>query len=138
MFATATARNASNAYRQVGVETGVSAASAHQLVVMLFDGFFDAVARARGALLAGRIEDKGRAIGHAVRIVEEGLRSGLDLQGGGELAANLNGLYRHVALRLTEANLHNDAAALEECARLLEPVRSAWMAIDPASRSTAQ
>jgi flagellar protein FliS len=138
MFATVASRNASNAYRRVGVETGVSTASAHQLIAMLFEGFFDAVARARGALLAGRIEDKGRAIGHAVRIVEEGLRSGLDLRAGGELAANLDGLYRHVALRLTEANLRNDAAALEECVRLLEPVRSAWLAIDPASRPGAQ
>jgi flagellar secretion chaperone FliS len=138
MIATAVSRKASAAYRQVGVETGVSTASAHRLVAMLFEGFFDAVARARGALLAGRIDEKGNAIGHAVRIVEEGLRAGLDLRDGGELAANLNGLYRHVALRLTEANLHNDAAALEECVRLLEPVRSAWLAIDPATASRAQ
>jgi flagellar protein FliS len=32
-------------------------------------------------------------------------------------------------LRLTHANIHNDLAALEECTRLLEPVRSAWAAI---------
>ena len=138
MFATATFRNASNAYREVGVETGVSTASSHKLVAMLFDGFFDAVAQARGALLAGRNADKGRAIGRAVRIIEEGLKAGLDRQHGGELAANLNGLYGFVALRLTEANLHNDDAALLECARLLEPVRSAWLAIDPVSLPKAQ
>jgi flagellar protein FliS len=138
MFATAASRNASSVYRLVDVETGVATASAHRLVAMLFDGFFDAVAQARGALLAGRIEDKGRAIGRAVRIVEEGLRSGLDRQGGGEIASRLNGLYGYVALRLTEANLNNDAAALEECASLLEPVRSAWLAIDPKSASKPQ
>ena len=131
MFATATSRSASSAYRQVGVETGVSTASAHQLVAMLFDGYFDALAQARGALRAGRIEDKGRAIGRAVRIVEEGLKAGLNLRDGGEIAANLDRLYGYVTLRLTEANLHNDPAALDECAQLIEPVRAAWQEIAP-------
>ena len=131
MFATAATRSATSAYRQVGVETGVSTASAHQLVAMLLEGFFDAVAQARGALQAGRIEDKGRAIGRAVRIVEEGLRAGLNLRDGGEIATNLERLYGYVTRRLTEANLHNDAAALEECAQLIEPVRAAWQAIAP-------
>jgi flagellar protein FliS len=35
-------------------------------------------------------------------------------------------------MRLTQANLNNDAAALDECQSLLEPVRSAWAAIAPA------
>jgi len=138
MFATAPSRSASSAYRQVGVETGVSTASPHHLVAMLFDGYFDALAIARGALLAGRVEDKGRAIGRAVRIVEEGLRAGLNLRDGGELSANLESLYRYVTQRLTEANLHNDAAALDECAQLLEPVRAAWQAIAPNSPGQTQ
>ena len=138
MFATAASRSASSAYRQVGVETGVSTASAHQLVTMLFDGYFDALAQARGALQAGRVEDKGRAIGRAVRIVEEGLKAGLNLRDGGAIAANLDRLYGYVTLRLTEANLHNDAAALEECAQLIEPVRAAWQAIAPNATARPQ
>lgn len=131
MHASSNASLASSAYRSIGVETGVAAASAHHLVAMLYDGFFDALAQARGALQAGRIEDKGRAIGRAVRIVEEGLRAAVDERQGGSLAANLKTLYSYVALRLTEANLRNDAAALDECAGLIEPLRSAWMAITP-------
>ena len=38
------------AYRQVGLETGVDAASPHQLVLMLIDGFQDALVQARGAI----------------------------------------------------------------------------------------
>jgi hypothetical protein len=40
------------AYRSVGVETGVGAATPHQLVAMLYDGLLDSLARARGALRA--------------------------------------------------------------------------------------
>jgi flagellar protein FliS len=139
MFASAAPRNtagsAGNAYRQVGVETGVAAASPHQLVAMLFDGFRDSVAQARGAIRAGRIEDKGRAIGRAVRIVNEGLLSALNLEAGGSLASDLHALYTYILMRLTHANIHNDDAALDECARLMEPVRSAWAGIAPQARS---
>jgi flagellar secretion chaperone FliS len=117
------------AYRQIGVETGVSGASPHQLVSLLFDGCIDAIAQARGALRQGDVQAKGQAIGRAVRIVEEGLGAGLDLEAGGALAADLRALYAYVALRLTRANLHNDDAALAECQRLIEPVREAWSRI---------
>jgi len=120
-----------SAYRQVGVETGVSTGSPHQLVAMLFDGYMDALAQARGALRQGQIEAKGRAIGRAVRIIEEGLKAGLNLTGGGELAKDMRDLYDYVTLRLTQANLHNNEAMLEECQSLIEPLRSAWISIGP-------
>ena len=142
MFATAAIRKApsafTNAYRQVGIQTSVEGASAHQLVLMLFDGFQDSVAQARGAIASGQIEAKGRAIGRAVRIVEEGLKAGLNLEAGGALAADLNALYAYIAVRLTVANLSNDVAVLEECSRLLAPVRSAWVAIGAQAGSIQQ
>jgi flagellar secretion chaperone FliS len=142
MFATAAPRNDSsaftNAYRQVGVQTGVDNASAHQLVQMLLDAFQDSVAQARGAIASGDVQAKGRAIGRAARIVEEGLKACLNLDAGGALATDLNALYAYIGVRLTHANLSNDVATLEECGRLLEPVRSAWAAIGPQVGSSRQ
>jgi flagellar protein FliS len=120
------------AYRQVGAETGVAGASPHRLVALLFDGCADAIVQARGALRSGNAQAKGQAIGRAVRIIEEGLKAGLDLDAGGALAEDLRALYAYIALRLTQANLRNDDAALAECQRLLEPVREAWAGIAPA------
>jgi flagellar protein FliS len=134
MFATASA-HAPNAYagtyQQVGLVTGVGAASPHQLVLMLFDGFDEALAQALGALRDGTIETKCRAIGRAARIVDEGLKANLDLQGGGTLAADLRDLYAYISLRLVQANLNNDAAALHECRRLMRPLHDAWASINP-------
>lgn len=127
-----------SAYQQVGLETATSNATPHKLIEMLFDGFQDAIARARGAMLARQIEAKGRAISHAARIVEEGLKAGLNLADGGKLAADLDALYAYVGMRLTHANLHNDAQALDECASLIEPVRSAWAEIGPRVTRAAQ
>lgn len=115
-------------YAKVGLETDVQAASPHRLVAMLFDGIFDAMAQATQAIQAGNVEAKGRALSRAVRILDEGLRAGLDLSAG-QLATDLRELYGYVCMRLTQANLKSDIAAIEECQRLLSPVREAWTAI---------
>jgi flagellar protein FliS len=119
----------SSTYTQVGVETGVGAASPHQLVQMLLDGLMEAILQARGAMRAGQVEAKGRAIGRAVRIIDEGLKASLNTDSGGKLAADLNDLYAYTTLRLTQANLRNDERALDECQRLIEPLREAWASI---------
>ena len=132
-------RQFAGTYHQVGVQTMVAGASAHGLVMLLFDGFIAAVHRAKGALRQQDIAAKGQAIGSAVRIVDEGLRSALDMAGGGPLAADLADLYAYVCKRLTQANLRGDEAALDECLALFAPLREAWAAIadqaDAASRN---
>lgn len=119
------------AYRQIAAQTGVVDASPHRLVAMLYDGYMEALAEARGAMRDKDIERKGRAISRAGRIVEEGLRAGLDLESGGRLAADLDQLYGYVGLRLTQANLRNDESILDECQRLVQPLREAWQSIAP-------
>ncbi len=116
-------------YQNVGIESQLGGASPHHLVAMLFDGFMEAVAQARGALRERHFELKGRALGRAVRIVEEGLRGGLDMRAGGKLAHDLDELYTYLTMRLTMANLRNDEALLDECQRLVRPLQEAWQAI---------
>ena len=124
-----------NLYQQVGVETHVSGATPHQLVALLFDGYMEALAQARGAMRHKQQEAKGLALGRAVRIVEEGLRAALDLRAGGALARDLDELYSYLAMRLTLANIRNDETLLDECQRLMQPLQEAWVAIAPAQAS---
>lgn len=127
-------RSQATAYGHVQIETGVSGADPHKLVEMLYDGALDAIARARGAMARGEVEAKGQAVSQAVRIVEEGLRSALNRKDGGDVAENLNNVYVYITARLTHANLRNDDAALQECVKLLTPIRDAWVAMKPAGR----
>lgn len=120
-----------DAYHQVGVATGVATASPHRLVAMLYDGLLTALAQAQGAIAQRDVEAKCRAISRAVRIVDEGLKSALDLQQGGQIAQDLNDLYAYIAMRLTLANLRSCPDTLDECKRLIEPLREAWQAIGP-------
>lgn len=125
------------AYQQLGVESSIMSATPHRLVALLLEGAVDRLAEARGALARTDVEAKGRLIGQAARIVEEGLRAALDPKAGGELAGHLDALYRYVNQRLTHANLHNDDAALQECAGLLAGLRDTWAAIEPAAAPAA-
>jgi len=124
-------RSIAGLYQDVQVDTGVSAASPHRLIDMLFEEFLASCARARGAIRQRDVQEKGRAIGRAVRIVEEGLRGGLNIKDGGDLARVLQDLYGYVTLRLTQANLKSDEAAVAECVALVQPIHDAWRAIAP-------
>jgi flagellar protein FliS len=124
-------RSIAGLYQDVQVDTGVSGASPHRLVDLLFEEFLASCARARGAIRERDVQTKGRAIGRAVRIIEEGLRGGLNMKEGGELARVLQDLYGYVCLRLTQANLNSDDAAIAECIALVQPIHDAWRAIAP-------
>ena len=120
-----------NTYRQVGAHSGVESASPHQLIQMLFDGLFQSLNAARGAIERGEVEVKGRHITKSVRILQEGLAMGLDLEKGGELAANLQVLYDYSVAQLTKANIHNNAVLVEEVIKILQPVALGWKEIGP-------
>ena len=120
---------AMNAYRTVGVESFVSTADPHQLVVMLFNGARAAVAAAKGHLQRKEIAPKCEAISKAIAIIDGGLKASLDLNVGGEMARNLSDLYAYMGQRLLEANLYNEGKGLDEVALLLEQLGGAWESI---------
>ena len=133
MSITTSASNISH-YKQVDCYTGVTEADPHQLVQMLLDGALGKIAVAIGLITRSETAQKGEIIGQAISIVG-GLRSSLDMTNGGEIAANLDGLYVYIERRLLESNLNNDVAILDEVASLLREVKTAWESIPQESRS---
>ena len=119
-------RAALDAYRNVGAETGVAAASPQRLVLMLYEGALAAIASAQHSLRLNNIAAKGASISQAIAIIGSGLRASLDPHVGGELAQNLSELYLYMERRLLHANLKNDAKALEEVRQLLQQLYGAW------------
>lgn len=113
-------------YAKVGLETGVHSASPEKLISMLFDGARTAIARARFAMEQNDVPGRGTAISKAVAIVSEGLRAALNLEAGGEVAANLQELYIYIERCLLQANLRSDVSKLNEADRLLADIASAW------------
>ena len=135
---TALANRAVTAYSALEIETGVAGASPLRLVVMLYDGALKAIYAGKVAMERGEIAAKGSAISKAIAIIDEGLRPALDLDAGGQIAANLMALYQYITGRLLYANMKNDKASLDEAARLLSDLRSAWEALEQRVRPPEQ
>lgn len=128
------APNSAKAYANIGLETSVLAASPNRLITLLFSGARAAIAKAKIHMEAGQIPERGKAITHATRIVDEGLRQSLNLTAGGELASNLSQLYDYVLRCLMMANLKADISQLDTADRLLAELQEAWQqAVDPQS-----
>lgn len=119
----------SKAYQQVSLETSVNQASPHQLIVLLFDGALNAIKLAKLYIEKGNIAGKGVAISKAINIIDNGLKSCLDMEKGGEIAANLDDLYHYISHQLVLANLHNDVAKLDSCYDLLNNIAQSWREI---------
>ncbi|MDO9623019.1 MAG: flagellar export chaperone FliS [Pseudomonas sp.] len=122
------AMSAMKQYQSVNTQAQAVDASPHRLIQMLMEGGLTRIAQARGAMERQQTAMKGELIGKAIGIIG-GLRASLNLQQGGELAANLDRLYQYMVSRLLEANVKNDAAQLDEVAGLLRDVKTGWDAI---------
>lgn len=130
---TATMGNISH-YNQVNNHSGVTDADPHRLVQMLLEGVLGKLAIVKGMMNRGELAKKGEVIGQAMAIVG-GLRSSLNLSAGGDLAANLDGLYDYIERRLLTANLKNDVDMVVEVTGLLREIKSGWDAIPLEART---
>lgn len=113
---------AASAYRTVQVESSVSPL---ELVVMLYDGALASLGQARDALQRRDLTSKRRAMSKALSIVGH-LQTTLDLEGGKDVAEELDRLYIYVTGRLLDANIKGTVEPIEESIRLLTTLRDAW------------
>ena len=118
-----------NQYQQVEIETSVSSASPHSLILLLMEGSLVAINIAKAKMVEADIPGKGEAISKAIALIDEGLRASLDMNAGGDIAQNLDALYEYMCHQLLMANMKNDPARLDEVTRLMSEIRDAWKAI---------
>ena len=127
-----------SAYANVGMETGVIAASPHKLIIMLYDGALLATTDSLKYMEEKNIPKKGKSLSHAITIIDNGLRASLDKKVGGEIAENLDALYQYMSQRLILANLKNNPEYILEVQKLLRDLKSSWEAIDPDAKKVIQ
>lgn len=131
-------RNAAHSYANVGLETGVLAASPNQLILMLYDGAELAVRMAIKHINEGDLIKKSAAITKASTIILNGLRAALDLKQGGDIAQQLDALYDYMNKRLMLGHLNNQTAPLEEVLGLLRELHDAWLQIAATGHAAPQ
>lgn len=113
------------AYQRVNTQTSITDADPHRLIQLLYSGALERINMAKARMQAKDYAGKGKLIGKAIEIIG-GLRSFLDFEKGGDLAARLEGLYDYMERTLLEASAKNDMAKLDEVANLLRSVKEGW------------
>jgi flagellar protein FliS len=108
---------------------------------MLYDKAINCLKEAVRAIEANEIEARWKANSRATEIVEH-LRMTLNMDAGGEIARNLDGIYGRILMELPKVDMQNDAKPAMECIALLEPLRESWRALanqgEEATRQAAQ
>ena len=109
-----------NGYLKIDVGT----ATPERLVGRLLER---AVSNVRSARSDGPLEggDRTQTLARALDIVCE-LRGALDLEQGGEIAANLDAIYEFVNHRLLAASIESGDQPLDDALKPLEIIADAW------------
>ena len=106
-------------------ETQITTTDPGTVLLLLYQGAIDALNRAAGFMAAGNMADKGKQILKANDIINQFIAS-LDFEVGGELAHNLEGLYRFMLEQILFANAHNEPKPLTTVVSLLTTLKSGW------------
>lgn len=109
-------------------ESAILTASPERLVVMLYDGARRFLYQAAAAMRDERAVEAGERLRRAELIIEE-LLTTLDLERGGGIAQNLQGLYVFFLSHLAEAHRGQDADALDWVNGQLAELREAWAGV---------
>ena len=121
-------QSALSQYQSVSVQGSLIDASPHQMITLQLDGALDRLASAKGAILRNEIGRKGELLSSLIEIIDS-LRASLNLERGGEIAANLHSLYDYMERQLVEVNMTSDVLLLDQVASLLKEIRMGWGAI---------
>jgi flagellar secretion chaperone FliS len=117
-----------NPYQQYR-DSSVLTASKGKLLLMTYDGTMRFVGQAKVHMAAKAYEDQNICITKAQRLLLELIYT-LDRKADPDLAQRLAQLYEYMFNRLVEANVDDNAAALDEVLRHLGELRSAWAEAD--------
>ena len=111
--------DASNAYKQNSVTT----ASPGELTLMLYNGCLKFLTKAKKSIEDKNIEERNYNIQRAQAIIYE-LMSTLNMDI--EISKEMLPLYDYMTRRLTDANVKNDIAIIEEVEGLVTEFRDTW------------
>jgi len=94
-------------------------------LLKLYEGAVQFTKDAKDGMVNGDKKLKNESISKVISIITQ-LDCALDLEVGGELAENLSGLYKYIMNRITHANVHDDADAINEVEGLLNNLKEAF------------
>ena len=113
------------AYDDMATKSIVMGASSHGLITLLFEEFDSSLQAAEFYADQDDVASMREKIGKASKILG-GLQGSIDVDKGGEIAANLAELYRFCIRELLNANINADKKIITSVRNLITPIQQAW------------
>ena len=110
-----------NQYRK----TQVATVDRGRLIVLLYEGAISFLTKAEASLVDGDIPGAANLINRAQDIIDE-LNASLNMDQGGDIAANLRRLYLFMGDQLVRAKVKAESEPLRDVARMLVTLNEAW------------
>ena len=109
-------------------QTQFGTADRGRLLLLMFEGGLKFLGQAQAGLEAGDVVRFAQQLGRAQAVIAE-LMHTLDHKAGGDIATNLDRLYRFMLDHLTEANQRKSVRHVAQVSRLLGTIASAFQTI---------
>jgi len=106
-------------------KTQVATVDRGRLIVLLYEGAISFLTKAKACLEEKDIPGACNLINRAQDIIEE-LNASLNMEAGGDIAANLRRLYLFMGDELVQAKVKGKAEPLDEVVRMLTTLNEAW------------
>lgn len=124
------------AYQKTNVNAEISVADPYYVTKLLYQGLFERLAQAKGAIERGDLALKAKKLSTATAILEN-LRSTLDFSQSKSIAQGLYDIYSYMIDQVAEASLNLMTQPIDNAIRALMPIKKAWDSIPVTAQQEA-
>lgn len=124
------------AYRNTSVSAEIAVADPYVLTKMLYQGIFERLAQAKGAIMRGDLETKAKKLSSATAIIEN-LKNTLDFNRNAAIAQNFSDIYDYMLERIADAAVQIDPHPIDLALQIFMPIKQAWDNIPAAAQREA-
>ena len=124
------------AYQKTTVNAEISVADPYYVTKLLYQGLFECLAQAKGAIERGDLALKAKKLSTATAILEN-LRSTLDFSQSKSIAQGLYDIYSYMIDQVAEASLNLMTQPIDNAIRALMPIKKAWDSIPVTAQQEA-
>ena len=124
-------------YRKASVNAELAMADPYTITKALFQGVFERLGQAKGAIARGDLEEKAKRLASASAIIQH-LKDTLDTSQAPEIAKNLAFIYDFMLAKIADASMQVSAQPIDDALKVFMPIKDAWDSIPQSAIKEAE
>ena len=109
-------------YRKASVNAELAMADPYTITKALFQGVFERLGQAKGAIARGDLEEKAKRLASASAIIQH-LKDTLDPSQAPEIAKNLAFIYDFMLAKIADASMQVSAQPIDDALKVFMPIK---------------